>query len=214
MDPLIPRKNAALAAYLAAILNLVAAIGMWLWLKPGLPLPHTIMADRMSYVVSHPAWWIIGWGLCHLAALSMLGMYVGLAGQWLKLAPIPCVLALLMSAAGLCADLGAEMLYMGLAADLGAHDFGLLERVVGLLTGYLGNGMYSVAGVLLTVAGWKMMPIALRTLALAVWGAGLVLSGATLLEAPQVQFWSIAILMPSVVLWSAGIGRWLERSSV
>lgn len=213
MKPLIDPKSAARAAYVAALLNLLAAIAMWFWLKPGLPLPHSLLADRMGHVAAHPAWWILGWGLWHLAALSLVALYVGLAGQWAGRSPILCGLALMVSAAGLCADLGAETFYMGLAADLGAQDFSRLERVVGLLTGYLGNGLYTMGGLLLTIAGWRQLPVSLQTMALVVWGAGGVLSGATLFESAAVQFWSTAILMPSVVLWCAGIGRWLERPS-
>lgn len=204
-------RQASRAAYVAAGLNLAAAAAMLLWLEPGLPVEGSRAADRMAYLASHRwAWWG-GWLLWHAAAISLLGFYVGLAGLLLRRAPILCGLALLCGAAGLAADLGAESVAMGVAPRLGEGTFETVEAVVGVLTGYLGNGLYTVAGLLLTWAGAAEIPRPLLVLAGGVWAAGLALSAATLAHSATGQLWSTALLMPLFVLWSGLMGRWLSR---
>lgn len=66
-----------------------------------------------------------------------------------------------------------------------------------------------VAYVLLTWTGARELPRLALLVSLAVWGAGLVLAGASPSRSPAGQVWSGAALMISVVLWAALLGRWL-----
>src|SRR6266542_1273204 len=139
-------RTAARAAYLAAALNLAAAVAMLLVLRPGLPAPDCHLDERAAYLTSHlPTWWG-GWLLWHAAAIALLAFYIALASQWWRAAPLRCVLAVLCATAGLAADLSAEALYMGLAPSLPPSALATLETAAGLLTGYVGNGLYTVAG--------------------------------------------------------------------
>jgi hypothetical protein len=206
-------RTAARAAYLAAALNLLAALAMLLILRLGLPAPGSQLEDRAAYLTTHlHAWWG-AWLLWHAAAIALLAFYVVLAGQWWRAAPLRCVLALLCTATGLAADLSAEALYMGLAPTLSPPALVTLETAAGLLTGYVANGLYTVAGALLTWAGAHALPRLLVLLSLPVWAAGAALSAATLAQSLQGQFWSTAILMPAFVLWAALIGRWLSHQA-
>jgi hypothetical protein len=87
-----------------------------------------------------------------------------------------------------------------------------VESIAGVLTGYLANGLYTAAGILLTWAGARELPRAIVALGVPVWGAGLCLSGASLAHSASGQLWSTAVLMPLFVLWAALVGRWLKRS--
>ncbi|MBI4577338.1 MAG: hypothetical protein HY722_13850 [Planctomycetes bacterium] len=201
--------RAAAVAWLAAGLNLSAALAMAWVLAPGLPVEGSLLESRMAYVSTHrPAWWL-GWLLWHAAALGLVAFYLALAGLWGREAPLRTGLALLAAGAGLAADLGAETLYMAVAPGSEAAAFRDLERISGALTGYLGNGLYTVAGILLTWAGARRLPWGLVALAVPTWGAGLSLSACTLADSAAGQFWSTAALMPLFILWSAGVGLWL-----
>lgn len=203
-------RPAAHAAYVAAGLNLAAALAMLLVLQPGLPVIGSRLEDRIVYIHARPLVWWTGWLLWHAAAISLVGFYVGLAGQWGRRAPLVVTLALLCATAGLAADLMAEAIYMGIVPRLEPQAFVLAEGVTSVMTGYLGNGLYTVAGILLTWAGLRVLPTPLVWLAIPVWAAGLSLSAASLTGSTTGQFWSTAVLMPLFVLWSALVGRWLS----
>ncbi len=100
---------------------------------------------------------------------------------------------------------------MGVSPRLGLEAFAVAEDVSGVLTGYLGNGLYTCAGILLVWVGAHELPRWLVTLSAPVWAAGLALSAAAITPSPTGQFWSTAVLMPSFVLWTALMGRWLSR---
>jgi hypothetical protein len=200
---------AARAAFLAAGLNLAAAAAMLLLLRPGLPAGRSGLHDRVAYVAGHTAAWWAGWLFWHAAAIALLGFYLGLAGLWWRSAPARCGLALLCATAGLAADLSAEAIYMGVAPRLPPEGFAAAEATAAMLTGYVGNGLYTVAGMLLTWAGAGQLPPRLLALSVPVWAAGLSLSAASLANSATGQAVSTGILMPLFVLWAGLTGKWL-----
>src|SRR5262249_34125258 len=101
-------------------------------LRPGL------LGDR-AWIAAHRPGWIAGWLLWQAAAIALLAFYVALSMRWRERAPIRTRLAPLVAAAGLAADLGAETMLMVDPATF---------RIAQALTGYLGNGLYTVAGIL------------------------------------------------------------------
>lgn len=204
-------RTASRSAYAAAALNLAAALAMLVVLRPGLPVNGSVLAARLAYVTEHTAVWRAGWLFWHGADLGLLAFYLGLAGQWRRLARIRCDLALLCAAAGLAADISAQALYMGLGPRLAPGAFGSMEMVSGLLTGYVANGLYTVAGILLVWAGAGELPRPLLVLSLPVWLAGFGLSASSLIGSATGQFWSTAALMPLFVIWTGLMGRWLGR---
>jgi hypothetical protein len=210
-SPLGTLPAAAGAAYLAAALNLAAALALVGVLAPGLPAPESTPALRLAYIAEHLGAWWAGWLLWHAAALALLAFYVGLACRWRSRAPIRCGLALLCGAAGLAVDLAAQAAYMGVVAHLTPLAFETAEPLLDVLTGYLGNGLYTLTGLLLTWAGAGELPRHLLLLSLPVWIGGLGLSAASLLHSASGQFWSTAVLMPGLVLWASMMGRWLSR---
>ena len=203
-------RHAPTAAYVAAGVNLAAGLVLLLALRHGIPAGESDLSARITYVGDHALVWRLGWLVWNLAAISLLGFFVVLAARWRERSPILCGLALLCAAAGLAADLGAEAILAVVSPGLRGKTYATVESVAVALTGYLGNGLYSVGGILLTVAGRRDLPPALLRLAAAVWAVALWLSVATLVSSNAGQFASAAALMPLFVLWAALTGRWLS----
>jgi hypothetical protein len=183
-------------AYLASALNALAAGAMVFLLRPGLLGDH-------AWIAAHRPQWILGWLLWQAAAIALVAFYVALSLRWRERAPIRARLAVLVAAAGLAADLAAETMLMVEPATF---------RIASALTGYLGNGLYTVAGILLLSAGARGLPRILVLLGGATFFAGIALSAASLAEWPPGEMASTAALMPLFVIWSFGMGRWLRAS--
>jgi hypothetical protein len=208
----LPPRRAALVAYFAAAANLVAGLMMALALRKGLPIPGNPFDDRIAFVREHTALWRAGWFSWHAAAVGLVLLMLILASRFHGRAPVRATLAAVLVVAGLAADLAAEAIAMGVAPAVEPRDFLLVESMYGVLTGYLANGLYTVAGILLTWAGARALPREVLALGVPVWGAGLWLSVASLTHSAAGQLWSTAVLMPLFVLWAALVGRWLKRS--
>ncbi len=203
-------RHAATAAYIAAAVNLAAGLVMLLTLRHGLPAGESDLSARIAYVGDHTLTWRLGWLVWNLAAISLLGFFVVLAARWRERAPILCGLALLCAAGGLAADLGAETILAVVSPGLRGETYAVVESVAVALTGYLGNGLYAVAGILLTLAGRRELPSMLLWLAAPVWIVALWLSIATIVSSAAGQFASAAALMPLFVVWAGLTGRWLS----
>ena len=165
------KRLRALAPYACALLNLVAAGALALLLRPGTEVVPDA-AGRIAYISSHELLWRAGWACWIAAALSLLAFYAWWATR------LPDwrwgVAALVIASTGLVFDLTAESLLIGWLPK----DYGAVAPAASLLTGGPGNGLYTVAGALLTLAtpglkgwfaGWTWT----------MWGAGLGLSAFT-----------------------------------
>jgi hypothetical protein len=161
----------ALAPYACAVLNLVAAGALALLLRPGTEVVPDA-ASRIAYISSHELLWGAGWACWIAAALSLLAFYAWWAtrlSDWRW-----GVAALVIASTGLVFDLTAESLLIGWLPK----DYASVAPAASLLTGGPGNGLYTVAGALLTLAtpglkgwfaGWTWT----------IWGAGFGLSAFT-----------------------------------
>jgi hypothetical protein len=118
-----------------------------------------------------------------------------------------CGLAIVVATAGLAADLSAEALLAGFTRSTPGN-FAVVQAEALLLTGYVGNGLYTVAGILLTIAGRRELPVGVLALGAFVWGAGLWLSAATLLGSSTGEALSTGLLLTSFVVWATLLGRW------
>jgi hypothetical protein len=199
------------AAFFAAAANLVAAIGMAVVLRPGLPGLGSLQADRLTYITQNTAPWRVGWLLWNVAALSLILLFVALRSAT---APGSALarFALLGGAAGLAADLAAETLMMGVEPTLSPGSFAPWEHAAVLLTGYLGNGLYALCGALLT-ASWRGIPTAICRVSVPLWCAGGVLSAVTLLDLPDAVAGATAAVMALFVVWSVMVGIWARRQT-
>jgi hypothetical protein len=206
----IPAQTTARAAYIAAALNLAAGIAMATLLEPGLPSLHSVLRDRMAYVTIRPFSWWGGWLTWHAAALSLLAFYAGLASRWGRGAPMRATLAMICALAGFASDIVGEAAFMGIVPHQAEQGFFFGEQAAGMITGYAANGLYTVAGILLTWIGSRELPRWLVGVSAIPWGAGLALCAASLENSITGQARAAMVLMPSFVIWVALVGRWLS----
>jgi hypothetical protein len=192
----------SVAPWACATLNALAAAALLVCLRPGTEMV-TDPAARAAYIVAHPILWRGGWGLWIAAALSLLAFYAWWGSR--LGAPVWGTAAFLVGLAGLTCDLSAESLFIGWLPD---HLEGV-QRAGSLLTGGAANGLYTIAGTILTLQtrnlrGW------LLGWTWCVWAAGYALTGATLAgSAPAIAVFAGA-LMVLLCPWAAMMGRFLR----
>lgn len=156
-----------LAPYACALVNLLAALVLLLVLNPGLTPPD--LAKRAAYVSQNGPAWRLGWGIWIAAAQTLVAFYAwwGARLRGSTLATLSIAIAI----AGIVFDVTAESLMIGwLPADLES-----VSRLATILTGGAANGLYTIAGILLTIA---TPPLSRRFLVWTwgVWVAGIFLS--------------------------------------
>lgn len=205
------RRRVSAVAVVAAAANLIAGAVMFFWLRHGIPAGEQAAALRRSYIASHIMEWRLGWIAWNVAALSLIALLASLSVVWRDRAPIAATVALALAAAGLAADLAAESILAGVIPSASASSFHALERTADMLTGYLGNGLYTIAGILITWIGHRRLPPAFVALGAAAWICGLWLSAATLLGSRDGQFLSAGLLMPLFIGWAASVAFYFRR---
>jgi hypothetical protein len=161
----------SLAPYACAVVNLLAAAALLLVLRPGLTVAD--LATRAAYVVENPLPWRLGWGTWIAAALTLVAFY-GWWGARLRNSALATV-AVGIAVAGIACDVSAESLMIGwLPAD-----FEATSRLATILTGGAANGLYTIAGIVLTVIT-PFRSARFRAWTWAVWVAGVFLSAFSL----------------------------------
>jgi hypothetical protein len=161
----------ATSPYVCALLNLVAAGALLIALRPGTEVIPDV-ASRITYIQSHELIWRAGWGCWIAAALSLLAFY---AWWGVRLPHWGWgVAALAIASTGLVFDLTAESLLIAWLPDNYEH----VAPVASVLTGGLGNGLYTVAGVVLTL-GTRGLNRWLLAATWTIWVAGFGLSAFT-----------------------------------
>lgn len=180
---------------------------MLLLLRRG--LPGFADEERLAYIASHRAAWLFGWMLWQLAAISLIAFYGVLA---LRFRGALSIAAIAAAAAGLAIDFMCEARYMGVLPNLHGEAFAALDRELEVLIGYAANGLYTIALVLLVMAGWRQLPKAALALAGPVAASGFALSLASLTHDARLELITSAILFPLFTLWVIVVGLWLRRS--
>jgi len=202
------------AAWAAATTHLVAGVAMVCVLRNGLATNPDLMA-RLRFITEHPVSWTMAWLCWNGAALTILYFFVCLFrvnqsnDGWL-LFPV------MLATAGVAADLTAEAIAMGVwpevavqglrAGTTATQQFEVLDRTVTMLTGYLANGLYALATILVVWPTRSDYPRAVWLAGLGVGGAGLALSIAALYGSVPALLWTNALLVPCIVFWQVGVG--------
>lgn len=195
-------------AWLAAVTHVVAAVAMLAFLRRGLPgFPED---ERLAYIATHRAAWIAGWLLWQIAAVSVVAFYAVLA---LRFRGVLSVTAMAAAAAAISIDISCEARYMGVLPELRGEAFALLDRELEVQIGYAANGLYTLAFVLLVVAGWRVLPKAALVLAGPVAACGFGLSLASLRGDARLETLASALLFPLFTLWIILVARWLRRNA-
>ena len=160
-----------MAPLACAALNFAAALVLALVIAPATPLVADL-AERERYVGDHLDAWRASWFVWMAAAASLLWCYAWWRGR-IGAPRTP----LLVAGIGIVADWTAELLLI----------FGPYAQVATLaffLTGAIANGLYTVAGIQLTLASPFTVPE--RAYAAFMWSAGVMLSAGAILGIPLV----------------------------
>ncbi|MDP5191327.1 hypothetical protein [Rheinheimera baltica] len=143
---------------LIALLIFVACLMMNGPMRPGLPVADDLVT-RMAYINANLTLWQWGWLSWMVAALSLLAFAVMLSTE------LPHGAArqygVLLVALGMAPDLMAETLYAFVMPQVSIANIALLQFIDNLamhLTGFLGNGLYNLGGMVLTLALLKQQP--------------------------------------------------------
>ncbi|HEU5288680.1 MAG TPA: hypothetical protein VFV20_09765 [Candidatus Limnocylindria bacterium] len=184
-----------MAPLACAAANLVAALALAFVLAPATPLVADA-AERERYVREHLVAWRVGWATWMLAGASLIWMYA----WWRRRVGAPrWVLAIAI--AGIAADWTAELMLIvgapGRYADVAPIAF--------FLTGAVANGLYTLAGIQLTLA--TPLGLGARVYAALMWSAGLSLSAGAILAIPLVTAIASAELFILFVPWCLWLWR-------
>ena len=181
-------------AYFCAAANLVAVVAMATVLAPGTTLVEE--PARAAYVRENAAVWRIGWSLWIVATVGLLLFYRWWARRIRARAGVVWI-----AVAGFAADVLAQSLLIAVVPDRPE-----LARAAFMLTGGAANGLYTLAGALLSrVTPGMRGPFALWTWTM--WEDGAALSLVTVLELPLAIAAASAALFALFIPWCVAMGR-------
>ena len=148
---------------------------------------------------SHAALWRAGWLLWMFAAVSLAAFYAWWGARVRRSAAF---VAFSIAAIGLLCDFSGESIFIGWLPDPSSS----LYRAASLSSAATGNGLYTIAAILLTVT---TPSLPLRPLAWLAWLSGIALSIATIAAMPAFIVAASAALMITFIPWVAYVGaRW------
>jgi hypothetical protein len=191
-----------LAPYACAGTNAAAFVVMATILRHG----TGIVADpaaRVAYISAHLALWRAGWMLWIAAAISVVAFYAWW-GSYLRDWRVGGA-AVSIASIGLACDLAGESLLIGWLP----RDYDRVAPAAWLLTGAAANGLYTVAGVVLTLATETLQGL-LKTTTWAVWIAGAAVTVSTLAHTPMAIAVSTTVLFLLFCPWVVVLGRALR----
>jgi hypothetical protein len=190
-------RSAVIAPYACAIVNGFAALALATVLAPGVSLTPT--PAGAAYIADHLGAWRVGWALWIAAALSLVAFFWWWGSRlgWPTIARIAVALA----AAGVAADLSAESRLIAWSPSQPFDISGPLRQ-----SGVLANGLYSVAGAILT-ARTNSLPRWLTEWSWAVWALGIGLAVAAAVGSDEASRLFTAALFALFVPWLAVFGR-------
>ncbi len=192
----------AAAAPACAVVNAVAALAILAVLRPGTELIPDV-AERVAYIASHLVVWRAGWALWIAAALSLLAFYAWWGARLRRRSW--ALAAFLVAAAGVACDLLAESLFIGWLPERIEQ----VQRIGSLLTGGAANGLYTLAGIILTVQTPSLRG-GLLVWTWAVWAAGVALTATAFAGSLSGMAISTSALMILFCPWAWVMGRALR----
>ncbi|MEX2310621.1 MAG: hypothetical protein WD738_23845 [Pirellulales bacterium] len=203
------KRLVVLAPWLCVTAHVVAFATLPLFLRPGM-LTEPDASARGAYIAENAAAWTIGWSAWMLAAISLVGFYAWWGGQ-LAARPIATV-AVLVAAFGTVFDFSGEglsiLLLVERATSYDAAAFTSAERAFTLLSAGAANGLYTLGGLLLTLAT-PNLPTAVRAGMWITWIAGIAMTVAGVMNHVGGMVVSTIVLFPLLIAWTAWMGaRW------
>ena len=189
------------AAIIAFLLHALAGACMALILRHGLET-NPDFQGRLAFVAAQRALWTFAWLTWTAAALAILYFYnTFTTTHGLSRFPV------LLTAAALAPDLSAQAIEIGILPSITDRPelFLIFHRTAVLLSGYVANGLYSISALILAWSTRGGYPSWVWLAGLAVGFSGLMLSAAALLNSANGMFWTNVILLPTLLVWLAGV---------
>lgn len=141
--------------------------------------------------------WRAGWMIWMLAAISVLGFY---AWWGARVAEKSAVIAFLIACAAIACDFSGESIFISTGAP---------SRLGDLLTGGAANALYTIAGIVLTLATPSLKPL-MRAWAWLAWASGIALTVCTIAGTRTGIVVSSALLMVTFTPWVLFMSKDLE----
>ncbi len=205
------RRLVSLAPWLCVLAHLIAIAVLVLVLRQG-GLTEPDAAVRGQYVAAHSTAWTIGWSTWMLAAATLVGFYAWWGSR--LVAQTIAIVAVVITALGMVCDFSGEsllaLLLVERAATVGDNPAALsgVERAFTLLSAGAANGLYTVGGILLTLAT-PDLPARVRITMWGTWLAGAGMTVAAVFNSVGGMVVSSVVLFPLLLLWMAWMGaRW------
>jgi hypothetical protein len=183
-----------------------ASLGM----RPGTPL--AALPDRLAYLARFPLGWSLGWGVWMLCALALVGFCAVLAYHLREPADL-VRLALMVVIAGGAFDLFCDAVFITVLPDVAARQppledlFVTVERLTGVGSLIVANGLYSVGTLLFTLALRQRSDIGRAPVALGygVFGSGMMLTAAGFTGVPWHAEWATGPTIGLFCAWALSI---------
>lgn len=209
-------RTVEIAAWVAVATHLLAGLALLLLLRDGLDTnPDT--AARLAYIAAHRAAWIGGWLTWHSASLSIVVFIILMSiamDSGARSAPARIAVACVIAAFAM--DFSGQTLLIGFvpSADEPLADAAFIlriHRVAVLLSGYAGNGLYTLATLLIVARLWRESNVLTRLAGVTIGASGAALSVAALLNSAGGMYWSNAVLLPAILTWLACVALLARR---
>jgi hypothetical protein len=199
------------APWLCVIAHVAAIVMLALVLRGGALTEHDPTV-RAAYIVGHPTIWAIGWSAWMIAAASLVGFYAWWGSR--LVAGTIATAAVVIAAVGMVCDFSGESLLALVLVERAAvsHDvaaaMGGIERAFVWLSAAIANGLYTVAGVVLTLAT-SHLPGWVRAGMWFAWLGGAAMSVSATLNSATGLVVSTLVLFPPLLVCIAWMGtRW------
>ncbi|HKC11401.1 MAG TPA: hypothetical protein VKI41_05020 [Vicinamibacteria bacterium] len=171
------------------------------------------LADRLRFVAQRRLLWTTGWITWTVAAVTILNFYARFAAAHRSrgASPAPLRTAVVLTVAAVGADWTAQSFEMfvlpGLARAGNTAGFLAWHRAAVLLTGFLANGLYTIAALLLVWASRHAYPRWIQMAGFGVVAGGSILSAMAWADSAVGMLLANVLLVPSLLVWLAGVAR-------
>ena len=178
-----------MAPLACALANLAAVIGMAVVLAPGTAIGGDV-AERERYIAEHLIAWRLGWATWMVAAATLLWYYA-----WWRARVNGPPRAITIASIGIAADWAAEIALIVTGAD----GYASIAPLAFFFTGAIANGLYTYAGIQLTLA--TPLGPGPRAYAGLMWAGGALVSFGALVNFPLLTAIATALLFGLFVPW-------------
>ena len=195
-------------AWANVVLHTAGLALAWIGMRPGSPLVP--LAERMAYLAGHPAGWTWGWGIWMACTLVLVAFMAVLRAALPECSIVP-PLALLLTAAGMAADLLCDVLQiqvLPLAAAAGSTDLFLaFERLAFTGGATVANGLYTTGVLLMTLRLRGRVGAPARWAGFGTAVAGYAMAVAGLLPSPRLLELATGPTILLYSLWTVLVAR-------